>query len=282
MGMSGLGLPAGWYPGSDGHVDWFGDGQWSLDHVVRNTWLSTAADLTAGVSSADRVVRRALKTARVRETKTYTADLLDAPVLVFISRSNLDDETHQFAVFDADARPVGGIVQCGRLDWYELRRRRKRIRAAEHANVPVVGRVASHLLLTGIQDDVKLQLTILPHGKAADAAVVWDREGREIGRLLRRGSVRHSHVVVSHGSDVAEYVRKRHHRPMAHPRREWTLRAPDPQADQHVVRIGDNSQYVAILGRDTVSPLRPFGILSAAMLDTVIAPDPARRAAADG
>lgn len=111
--------PAGWYPDPSGEFEQrYWDGATWTEHVVRAGAQSTSPLLpvTAApvqVSSPEKVQKQVRKQAGIAPFEGGGGTLFDEPVLVVNQKAKLIELTNEYAIYDANGRQLGSVVQVG-------------------------------------------------------------------------------------------------------------------------------------------------------------------------
>ena len=111
--------PAGWYPDPTGQFEQrYWDGATWTEHVVRGGVQSTSplqpiAAAPVQVSTPEKVQKQVQKQAGIAEFTGGGGTLFDEPVLVVNQKAKLIELTNEYAVYDANGRQLGSVVQVG-------------------------------------------------------------------------------------------------------------------------------------------------------------------------
>lgn len=263
--------PAGWYPDPSKQFEqryWDGS-QWT-EHVVSQATGQTTSPLAPAVgrpvaaSAPDKVQRQVQKQAGIAPFETTgPTTLFDSPVLVVNQKAKLIELTNEYAIYDANGRQLGSVVEVGQNVF------RKMLRLASNIDTLLThryeirdeaGRVVLHVRRPGTLWKSKV-VVALP-------------DGREVGTIKQEnliGKIRFGFE--TDGQRIGGI--------QAENWRAWDFAINDAQGTE-VARIkktwegmakamfttADN--YVVRLHRPLEDPLRAMVLASAVTVDTVL------------
>ena len=263
--------PEGWYPDPSKQFEqryWDGNG-WT-EHVVSQATGQTTSPLApsatkqVNVSAPDKVQRQVQKQAGIAPFETAgPTTLFDSPVLVVNQKAKLIELTNEYAIYDANGRQLGSVVEVGQNVF------RKMLRLASNIDMLLTHRYE-------IRDDGgRVVLHVRRPGTLWKSKVVVSMpDGREVGTIKQENLLGKVRFGFEAGGTRAGGI-------AAENWRAWDFAITDAQGTE-VARIkktwegmakamfttADN--YVVRVHRPLEEPLRSMVLASAVTVDTVL------------